>query len=294
MSRFIRPALVAALLVVPFTTAQAQDWRGTPVFGQTRLQAGFTPDPQVIEMTAGGSIDAGTLAGGRCAGRIGYNPDYVLRYQAEDWPLYIRATSNDDTTLVIRDPSGSWQCNDDTNGLNPEVNFPRPESGTYHIWVGTYGENTSSARLEISELAQDGSSDHQETPDYMLDANFGSINLRQNFRDDPRTVSMVAGGSVSISSVNNSCPGLVSAAPDYEVSYDSDGSSPLTFSFSSNTDTVLLINAPDGEWYCDDDSDGNLDPAIRFGRARGGIYDVWVGTINGQMAQGTLSITELD
>ncbi|WP_312127553.1 hypothetical protein [Brevundimonas sp.] len=292
MSRFIRPVLIAALAMAPVTAAQAQDWRGTPVFGQVRLEAGFTPDPHVVELTAGGGTDAGRLAGGRCNGNIGHNPDYVLRYTAGDMPLNIRVTSSEDTTLVIRDPGGSWQCNDDANDLNPEVGFPRPASGNYHIWVGTFNENTANARLEISELASSEVASGS-TIDMSQEANFGEVILRAGFTPDPHTVTMAAGGSVSASSVDGQCSGYVSQAPDYELTYRANGSNPLTFTFASDGDTTLMINAPDGSFYCDDDSDGDLNPRVHFNRAQEGVYDVWVGTISGEIESGTLSISEI-
>lgn len=292
MSRFIGPVMVAALALAPVTAAQAQDWRGTPVYGQVSLSAGFVPDPHVIELTAGGGRDAGNLAGGRCTGNIGQNPDFVLRYTAADQQLYIRANSDEDTTIVVRDPAGSWACDDDTNGVNPEVKFPRPASGTYHIWVGTFGDNTASARLEISELTSDsyasgGSLDASANPA------FGEVSLRAGFTPDPHSIDMVAGGSIAISSVTDGCPGSVATAPDYRLDYSGNGRNPLKFTFVSDTDTVLLINTSDGAWICDDDSDGDLDPRIVLNSAKSGIYDIWVGTIDGEMAHGTLSISEV-
>ena len=292
MSRLIRPVLIAALAMAPVTAAQAQDWRGTPVFGQVRLQSGFTPDPHVVELTAGGGTDAGRLAGGRCTGNIGHNPDYVLRYAAGELPLNIRVSSSDDTTLVIRDPDGSWQCNDDTNGLNPEVSFPRPASGNYHIWVGTFNESTASARLEISELASDEVSS-SSTVDMSQEANFGEVILRAGFTPDPHEVSIAAGGSVSASAVDSQCSGYISQAPDYELTYRSNGSNPLTFAFTSKGDTTLVINGPDGSFYCDDDSGGNFNPRVHFNRAQDGVYDIWVGTISGEIESGSLTISEI-
>ncbi|WP_312134968.1 hypothetical protein WEU32_02830 [Brevundimonas sp. BH3] len=294
MSRFIRPVLAACLVLAPVATVQAQDWRGTPVFGQTRLSGGFTPDPYTVQITAGGTNDAGELGGGRCTGMIGNNPDYALRYSATDMPLYIRTTSDSDTTLVVRDPQGSWQCDDDTNGLNPELSFPRPQSGTYHIWVGTYGNERARATLEISELSDSGTYASGGQIDLSLDSNFGGVTLRSGFRPDPHNIEIVAGGSVPISSVDDSCPGSVSSAPDYSVTYTGNRSAPLVFTFVSDDDAVLLINGPDGEWTCDDDSDGNLDPRVTYRRAQTGTYDIWVGTVGGQMARGTLSVSEIN
>lgn len=292
MSRFIRPVLITALALAPLGAAQAQDWRGTPVYGQISLDHGFVPDPHTVEITAGGVRDASNLPGDNCSGSIGQNPDFVLRYTAGEAPLFIRAQSEADTTIAVRGPKGGWSCNDDTNGLNPEVGYLTPQSGNYHIWVGTFGGATAPATIEISELAADSYA-NSGSLDMTAEPAFGRADLVANFQPDPHQVDIVAGGSISISSVSDQCPGSVASAPDYRVNYDGNGSMRLTFTFVSDEDTVLLINDPQGYWYCDDDSGGDLDPRLPFDRAASGIYDIWVGTIGGQMAHGTLSVTEI-
>ena len=51
-------------------------------------------------------------------------------------------------------PDGRWYCNDDANGLNPQVWWSNPMSGQYDIWIGTYGSGSgmASSTLTISEL----------------------------------------------------------------------------------------------------------------------------------------------
>lgn len=59
------------------------------------------------------------------------------------------------------------------------------------------------------------------------------------------------------------CQGIVAVAPDVRLTYDAGGYD-LTVRTSANTDTILLINGPDGRWYCDDDSGGGADAAFAF------------------------------
>lgn len=293
MSRMIRPVLGACLVMAALaTSAQAQDWRGTPVYGTARLSAGFTPDPHTVSLTAGGPIDASRVNAGDCIGNIGGNPDYVVNYSADDMSLYIRASSDGDVSLVVRDPSGNWQCNDDSDGLNPEVSFDSPRSGNYAIWVGAVGDDTISAELEISEIGS-GRVSAGESVDASATANFGEVILRSGFNPDPQVIDMVAGGSVQASTLDSRCAGYVSASPDYEVTYRDAGSYPLSFTFRSKADTTLVINGPDGQWYCDDDSGGNADPRVVFRDAMDGVYDIWVGSYSGEMANGKLSISEI-
>ena len=41
-------------------------------------------------------------------------------------------------TLVVNLPDGSWLCKDDFQGTNPGLVLPRPMSGQYDVWVGSY------------------------------------------------------------------------------------------------------------------------------------------------------------
>lgn len=148
--------LALAIATLPHAPAMAQNVGGTPVFGATTLNAGFTPDPRTVNLSAGGPNDAAGL-GGQCIGMIGESPDYRLTYTAgQGLPLYIRATARGsaDLSLAVNGPDGRWHCNDDTHGLNPEVSFSSPQSGVYDIYVGTIGQNgNNQAVLSISEIA---------------------------------------------------------------------------------------------------------------------------------------------
>ncbi|MBX9728860.1 MAG: hypothetical protein K2X31_08135, partial [Sphingopyxis sp.] len=80
-------------------------------------------------------------------------PDFEVTYSAGSLPLIFRTQSARDTTLVINGPDGAWYCDDDGgDGLNAYVRFDKPNSGTYDIWVGTYGGGITPATLYISEL----------------------------------------------------------------------------------------------------------------------------------------------
>ena len=89
---------------------------------------------------------------------------------------------------------------------------------------------------------------------------FGEVSLVSGFEPDPHTVSIYAGGSVELSASRLvDCVGFVSDAPDYRVIYDSDNQQrSLSFYAESDSDTVLLVNDPNGEWYCNDDYSDEL------------------------------------
>ena len=153
MKRLISALAVAATLAAP-GMAVAQNAGLSANFGEIRLNAGFTPDPYRVEITAGGSIDAYTDTDlpGACVGDISNAPDFEVTYSAGSLPLVFRTRSSTDTTLIINGPDGRWYCDDDSWGDgDAEVRFNKPSSGTYDIWIGTFNGGTASASLLITE-----------------------------------------------------------------------------------------------------------------------------------------------
>ena len=126
---------------------------------------------------------------------------------------------------------------------------------------------------------------------------FGEVSLVSGFEPDPHTVSIYAGGSVELSAYRLvDCVGFVSDAPDYRVIYDSDNQQrSLSFYAESESDTVLLVNDPNGEWYCNDDYSDELGLAsgLDFSAPQSGVYDIWVGSYEDEFSSATLYVTEL-
>ena len=88
--------------------------------------------------------------------------------------------------------------------------------------------------------------------DTSADPNYGTLNLSAGFQPDPRVVSLTAGGGISASRASSGCRGYITNAPDVRLNYTS-GSFPLSILVDSAADTTLVVNAPNGNWYCDDD-----------------------------------------
>lgn len=129
------------------------DLSADPTFGTLNLSAGFTPDPQMVELAAGGSNDISTLGGG-CIGWAASAPDVRLNYRAGDFPLAFLAAGEGDVALAINLPDGSWVCDDDSAGdLDALVVLQAPQSGQYDIYVTHVGdmEVNPSAVLAITE-----------------------------------------------------------------------------------------------------------------------------------------------
>ena len=141
---------------------------------------------------------------------------------------------------------------------------------------------TAAAALSSVALAQDMSQD----PTY------GTADLAPGFLPDPWEVSVTAGGSIDASvAIGQNCVGMIANAPDYRVNLSAGGGA-LYFGVVSGGDTTLVINAPNGEWFCDDDGGESLNPFHGGEGALEGQYDVWVGHLSGD-ASATLFVTEI-
>jgi serine protease Do len=124
-----------------------------PHYGFRTLNGGFVPDPNVVELQAGGSQQVSVP--GCSVGWVSRAPDVKLQYNGNNSrTLFIYTASSSDVTLLVNMPDGSWRCDDDTGGnaqaLLELVNAP---SGLYDIWVGTFSQGSMQpARLLISEI----------------------------------------------------------------------------------------------------------------------------------------------
>lgn len=268
------------------------DFTLDPNYGSVRLETGFTPDPWTKSILAGGSIAASAAQSG-CEGKVSAAPDLQLNFEAGDLDLTIKAVASEDTTLLVNSPGGRWYCDDDSGGdLDPMVTISNPESGRYDIWLGTYNDNMVQSTLQISELG-DTAATAGAAPNIDLEPNYGAANLRGGFTPDPWTKSILAGGSSPASAAKAGCEGSVSSAPDIQIFFEP-GDADLTFRVRASEDTTLLINTPNGRFYCDDDGAGGVDPKVTITNPQSGRYDIWVGTYNGSMVQSTLEVSELD
>ena len=147
-------AAAVALTCLAIGPVRAQNVDLDPSYGTTDLASGFQPDPLVIQVQSGGSIDAQSINPG-CKGFIASAADMRVNFTAGALPLIISVASDADTTLVVNDAQGNWLCDDDSgNGaLNPSITIANPVSGQYDVWVGTFQSGpTQKATLNVSEL----------------------------------------------------------------------------------------------------------------------------------------------
>ena len=264
-----------------------------PLYETVNLDTGFLPDPHAVELLAGGPDRAGEISP-NCNGFINQErPDVRLNFSAGSLPMNIYAVSQDDLTLMVRLPSGQWACNDDTEGFNPLVSVQPAQSGSYDIWVGTYSQgSTPEATLFISELEPQwprpigpgaigpgvGPGGYgPPQPDLAADPLYGTVNLTAGFSPDPHTVQVEAGGPNEAGQLGPNCWGYINnERPDVRLNFQA-GSLPMNIYVTSQADTTLAVNLPNGQWLCNDDANG-LNPWVQASPAMSGQYDIWVGT----------------
>jgi len=294
LGRVVAAAAAVALMATP-SYAQSINSSAQGTFGQVQLRAGFTPDPHVVTVNAGGPIDVSTVSD-NCRGFIAERPSFTLRYRAGDeFPLYVGVVADEDTTLIVKGPNGQWMCDDDSgDNLNPVISWENPRSGRYQIWVGRFGTGELvPAQLYISEVGGPANEVPADAPDYTLEPAYGVIDLVSGFQPDPHTVAISAGGPYNAYQIPE-CVGFIATAPDYRVNFTAgENGLPLIFSVESEADTTLVINDASGNWVCNDDAIG-LNPVVRFDAPMSGQYDVWVGTFSeGELQPSTLSVSEV-
>jgi protease YdgD len=162
-------------------------------------------------------------------------------------------------------------------------------TGGPRIMLRTITAAALAASLAFPAMAQD----------FNLEPTFGVFSVQSGFLPETNWVSLLAGGDVRSEYTDRAlgvrCAGYFADAPDFRVFY-TPGDKPLSFYVEAREDTVLLVNSPDGEWHCNDDSSG-LNPALTFDAPLEGQYDVWVGTfsaVQDEYPQATLAVTQSD
>ncbi len=298
MSRLLTTLSCIALLVPAPVVAQLSIGGDMSNFGSRMLSPGFQPDPLTVSVISGGSLSVSDMGlGFGCVGYATEQPDFILDLTDPTSSLRIFFEGDGDTGLVINGPGGDWHCNDDASGLDPMVEFEGAAAGQYDIWVSSYASGESiSGTLSITELdLGPGGAMLGALEVGGSSANFGSATLSPGFSPDPYTVSVTSGGGIDAGMMDLaiSCVGYVTAQPDFILNYG-DGGTLLHLYVDGEGDTALIVNAPDGSWWCDDDTNG-LDPRVTFKAPQSGQYDIWIASYSsGEAISGTLGITELD
>jgi hypothetical protein len=211
------------------------------------------------------------------------------------------ASCGDDGTSIL-DPNRSTTTLASSTSAAPTTVVPTTATPTTQPPATTLPPTTQPPTTQASTTTQ-GSEIGGGGLDWTLEAWYDEFDLASGFDPDPWDSGGIIAGSTDsddVSYLGGSCVGYANQNPEYEVDYQDGGysASLLRFYFvadDANEDTILVINAPDGSWYCGDDSYGSANPTVDFPNPTYGVYDVWIGTYDEQvLVNGVLYITELD
>ena len=120
------------------------------------LAPGFAPAMMTATGSADGITDAASLDS-NCHGQIPIAPQHVLNVTAAipNLTLLVHAPEPADTTLVVRTPSGTYLCNDDTTGYDPAISGAFAP-GTYEVFVGAYSSDSRGIAYQFGVTEQQG------------------------------------------------------------------------------------------------------------------------------------------
>jgi len=127
--------------------------------------------------------------------------------------------------------------------------------------------------------------------------NFGSAILAHGFLPDPFIITLSSGGNLDVSTLGlgGDCKGFATSQPDFRVQWNGDGTTNLRIFFVGGGDATLIVNRPDGQWMCNDDSFDGTNPTVDITGAPAGQYNIWVGSFAAATnVPGYLMFTEVD
>ena len=291
-SRLLMSAAAFALV------AGASAIAGAQTYGMATLGPGM-PAQSMTGMSGqpGAELQA-SMYGTQCWGNIPAAPQHIVTVtQAGMVNLTVTATDSGDTTLTVVGPGGTF-CDDDTNGFNPAIS-EMLAPGAYSVWVGSYSAGTTHPYGIEMSMQGTAMPTGQVGPHGLMATNtpedvMGPINLATGFMPDPQMRSGVAGGPVAAGGIPNNyggtCRGYTQAMPDH-VMVTTTPFNFLRVFVQSQGDPTLIIQDPNGTYWCNDDADG-FQPAIT-GPWAAGTWRIWVGAYsNGEQIPYTIGFTE--
>ncbi|XBQ16739.1 MAG: hypothetical protein ABL308_02425 [Oceanicaulis sp.] len=274
------------------------DVAGEPRFGVHALSAGFSPDPAAFEVQAGGPIEADMalsedMTGGAwCPGNVTREPTLRFEYDGEGAPLFFSVTGDEDVTLLVNGPDGSWMCDDDSLGaLDAFVTFEAAQPGVYDLYAGAFSEEPVAAQVFVSGEGP-GPEPEARQIDLTAPAAFEAA-LAPGFDPADGVFAVEAGGVAEVQYTDPSvydCPGVYPSAPS--LALDWAGGDLSVSVLVPEGDATLAIALPGGGWACDDDGAGDLNSRVVLPGAEAGVYAVFAGTFFGGTAEGEIVVTE--
>ncbi|MEZ4771016.1 MAG: copper resistance protein NlpE N-terminal domain-containing protein [Caldilineales bacterium] len=119
-----------------------------------------------------------------------------------------------------------------------------------------------------------------------------TLDLQAGFPLDPTFVSVNGGGDLNAAVIDPECAGYVNRQPVVTVNWTGEAEFVEAF-FVSDDDPTLVVLAPDGQVYCNDDANDQLmDPVVEVANPLPGQYRIWIGSYaRNQLIPGILVLT---
>ena len=259
-------------------------------------------EPAQVSFDVRAVADVGEyVSDAECVGTVDPSaPDVVVEWGGGDLRVWVRAPF--DATLAVARPDGRWACNDDFEGLSPVVELADAPAGRYAVWLGSFSPDP----FETSATLYAGT----PPPPPVLDAGAaplaGTITAAGGFEATQGAIEVAvsAGNADRVDAIDLSgtpdppgfCGGTIDAGqPSAAIAYTADGGTGTLAigAMDLETDLVLVVQAPDGRVYCNDDF-VDRNPLVAVTDPPSGTYVVWVGTFAGGASAGapTLTIAE--
>ena len=213
-----------------------------------------------------------------CAGYGRFDAaDAVVTLTEMQRQFSIFAMSERDLTIAVVAPGGQVLCNDDTFELHPAVTFQEAEAGDYHVFVGGFSQG-GGARFDLF-ASPGGAQFREDTLDLSAAPRAGAAVLDIT---SPGAIAQVASGTivsrdpVEALPTGQFCVGFTGAdAPDFVLTL-TEGVPVLSLYALSQTDLVMALRGPGGDWHCNDDTYA-LHPAVTLSNAQAGEYHIFIG-----------------
>jgi len=187
--------------------------------------------------------------------------------------------------------TGAWETTDDGNVI-VTVADDKGEESVYEFEVRD--GHLHALEYDVTLFGEQGLPLHPHLASIATTAKraFLTLDLDAGFPLDPFFVSVNGGGDLDAGMLAEGCSGFIHQQP--VVSLDWEGEADFAeFFFYSDHDPTLVIQTPDGEYLCSDDTNPLLlDPSIEIQNPAKGEYDIWVGSFHpNQLLPGVLVLT---
>ncbi len=261
----------------------AQDGRGVS------LTPTFLPDPYVLSHVSGGPVNAARRYGNNCRGFISPVPDHTVELLTSFDFFRLHIQSDYDTTLIVtKENSDQIWCNDDTQGINPEVRAENWSAGRYNVYIGSYDKNVQAPYLLYLTEYKSNRSDFA-----VSQAALRFLSLANDFKPDPYRLQDHAGGEfVGSERFGEACRGYIGAEANHVLEL-TQALPQLRLSITSVDDTSLIVlDKQNNQLYCNDDTKGK-NPEVIIQNAQAGAFEIYVGNFQeGQKAAYKLEISK--